>query len=300
MVAGPININFFCHSQARPDSQGERAWLDRLEPYYRELGLNPVWPAPRTDIPPFGDAMCRVIETARPDVVSFHFGLPDPSLLARVKAAGCHVMSSATTVEEARWLQVRGADAIIAQGAEAGGHRGSFLPVSLDAGLASQPGTLALVPQIVDAVDIPVIAAGGIADGRAIHSAFALGAAGVQIGTAYLLCPEAATQPLYRRALQGSGAAVTVLTSVFTGRPARVLANRVSREIGPNSSAMLDFPLPMAALAPLRAKAEEQGSSDFAPLWAGQAASLCREMPAETLTRRLVAEALQQIRRFAG
>lgn len=296
----PINVNFFCHAPARPDPQREQAWLQRLTPYYRELGLDPLLPVPRMDFPPFGDAMCRVVEAVRPEVVSFHFGLPEPSLLARVKAAGCRVVSSATTVEEARWLEQHGADAIIAQGTEAGGHRGVFLAADVDAEMASQPGTLALVPQVVDAVCVPVIAAGGIADARAINAAFALGASGVQMGTAYLLCPEAATPPLHRQALRGPDAATTVLTNVFTGRVARALVSRVASEVGPVSSAMPGFPLPMAALAPLRAKAEERGNTDFTPLWAGQAAALCREMPAGALTWALAHEALQRFRSFAG
>ena len=296
----PINANFFCHSPARPDPQREQAWLERLEPYYRELGIGLSRPIARTDFPPFGDAVCTVVEACRPEVVSFHFGLPEPSLLARVKAAGCRVLSSATTVGEARWLEERGADAIIAQGFEAGGHRGTFLAADMDAEMARQSGTLALVPQIVDAVAVPVIAAGGIADARAISAAFALGASGVQMGTAYLLCPEAATPPLHRRALRGPDAAATVLTNVFTGRPARALANRVASEVGPISGAMPDFPLPMAALASLRSKAEEGGSIDFTPLWAGQAAALCREMPAGALTQALADEALGRLRQFAG
>ncbi len=296
----PVNVNFFCHAPARPDPQREQAWLERLEPYYRELGLDPSLPAPRMDFPPFDDAMCTVVEAVRPEVVSFHFGMPEPSLLARVKAAGCRVLSSATTVEEARWLEKRGADAIIAQGIEAGGHRGTFLATDVDAEAAHQPGTLALVPQVVDAVDVPVIAAGGIADARTIGAALALGASGVQMGTAFLLCPEAATPLLYRRALRGPGAAATVLTNVFTGRSARALVSRVAREVGPILGAIPDFPRPMAALAPLRAKAEERGSTDFTPLWAGQAAALCREMPAEILTRALADETLRLLRQIAG
>ncbi len=296
----PINVNFFCHSPARPGPQREQAWLGRLAPYYRELGLDASLPIPPMDFPPFGDAMCTVVEAVRPEVVSFHFGLPDPSLLARVKAAGCRVVSTATTVGEARWLEERGADAIIAQGAEAGGHRGMFLAADMAAELAYQPGTFALVPQIVDAVDVPVIAAGGIADARAIGAAFALGASGVQMGTAYLLCSEAATSPLYRQALRGPGAALTVLTNVFTGRPARALVGRMTTEIGPILGEMPDFPLPMAALAPLRAKAEARGSGDFTALWAGEAAALCREMPAEALTRALADEAREQFLSSAG
>jgi nitronate monooxygenase len=193
-------------------------------------------------------------------------------------------MSSATTVEEALWLEAHGVDAIVAQGYEAGGHRGMFLDPNINNALASQPGTLALVPQVVDAVSVPVIAAGGIADGRGIAAAFALGAAGTQTGTAYLLCPEAATPKLHRDALQRARGDSTVLTNVFTGRPARVIANRLTREVGPIANAAPDFPLPLAELAALRAKAEPHGSSDFTPLWAGQSAALGCELPALELT----------------
>jgi nitronate monooxygenase len=183
----PLNLNFFCHAQAQTDSEREQAWHDRLASYYREFGIDHEQRPSRVDMAPFGDAMCRVVESAKPEVVSFHFGLPDQALLARVKAAGCRVMSSATTVEEARWLEARGVDAIIAQGYEAGGHRGMFLAADLNNTIASQPGTLALVPQIVDAVSVPVVAAGGIADGRGIAAAFALGATATQIGTAVMV-----------------------------------------------------------------------------------------------------------------
>ena len=165
----PINVNFFSHAPAKADAGRERSWFDRLSAYYRELGIDAEPPPTRVDLPPFGDDMCKVVEDASPDVVSFHFGLPAPALLARIKAAGCRVMASATTVAEARWLEARGVDVVIAQGYEAGGHRGMFLASDLDAALATQSGAMALVPQIVDAVSIPVVAAGGIADeiGRA-------------------------------------------------------------------------------------------------------------------------------------
>jgi nitronate monooxygenase len=241
-----------------------------------------------------------VVEQVKPEVVSFHFGLPEPTLLARVKAAGCRVMSSATTVAEARWLEERGADVIIAQGYEAGGHRGMFLATNLAEEAASQPSTLALVPQIADAVGVPIIAAGGIADGRGIAAAFALGASGVQIGTAYLFCPEARISPLYRDALRKASADTTVITDVFSGRPARALTNRLTRELRPFHEATPDFPAPVLALGPLRRKAEQQGSRDFSAHWAGQAAPLGREMPAEALTRVLAEEALERFYQLAN
>jgi nitronate monooxygenase len=296
----PINTNFFCHSAARADPAREANWRDRLAPYYDEFGLDLSHPTGQSEILPFNDALCRAVEQVKPKVVSFHFGLPEPALLARVKAAGCRVMASATTVAEAHWLEARGADVIIAQGCEAGGHRGMFLAANLEEEAASQPSTLALVPQIVDAVGVPVVAAGAIADGRGIAAAFALGAAGVQIGTAYLFCPEAAISPLYRDALRQARADTTVLTDVFSGRPARALSNRLTRELDQLQGMTPDFPTAMLALAPLRKKAEQQGSREFSPHWAGQAAPLGKEMPAEALTRALAESALERFRQLAG
>jgi nitronate monooxygenase len=291
LTRNPINVNFFCHTKAKANVDRERAWHDRLSPYFRELGVEQKPSPPRLDIEPFGDAMCRVVEATKPEVVSFHFGLPAPQLLARIKAAGCRVISSATTVEEALWLEARGVDAMIAQGCEAGGHRATFLAANPNLAVAWQVGTLALVPQIVDAVSVPVIAAGGIGDGRGIAAAFALGAAGAQIGTAFLLCPEAATPSLHRHALRHARENVSILTNVFTGRPARVLANRLALDLGLISDDAPDFPLPMGEISLLRAKAEQQGNSDFTPLWSGQAAPLATEMSATALTFKLASEA---------
>ncbi len=293
LTRGPINVNFFCHRPAKTDIEREQAWRDLLSPYGRELGIG-AEPAPRLDLAPFGEAMCKVVEETRPDVVSFHFGLPDDGLVARVKAAGCRVISSATTVEEAIWLEAHDVDAVIAQGAEAGGHRATFLHGDLNRAMASQPGSLVLVPQIADAVSVPIIAAGGIADGRGIAAAFALGASGVQIGTAFLLCPEAGTPPLHREALLHTRDDQTVLTNVFSGRPARAIANRLPLDLGPLSEAAPDFPLPMGELGRLRAGAEPQHSSDFTPLWSGQAAALGREMPAKALVEELVGEVAER------
>jgi nitronate monooxygenase len=290
LTSRPINVNFFCDATAKPDADREQAWHNRLSPYYRRLGIAHEPLPSRLDIAPFGDAMCKVVEETRPEVVSFHFGLPTPQLLARIKAAGCRVISSATTVEEAVWLETARVDAIIAQGSEAGGHRATFLAANPNQVVASQVGTFALVPQIVDAVSVPVIAAGGIGDGRGIAAAFALGAAGAQIGTAFLLCPEAATSLLHRHALRRAYENVTVLTNVFTGRPARVLANGLVLDLGPISDDAPGFPLPMGAISLLRATAEQQGNSDFTPLWSGQAAPLATEMPATALMRKLTSE----------
>ncbi|RZN30169.1 nitronate monooxygenase, partial [Bradyrhizobium sp. Leo121] len=218
LTSKPVSLNFFCHEPAKANAGRERAWHETLSPYYRELGIDDQTPPPRTDLAPFGSAMCEFVEDARPEVVSLHFGLPAPPLLARIKAAGCKVISSATTVAEARWLEDHGADAVIAQGYEAGGHRGTFLDRDRNWAVASQLGTFELVPQVTDAVSVPVIAAGGIADGRGIAAALALGASGVQIGTAFLLCPEAATPPLHRDALRQARELGTVMTNVLSGR----------------------------------------------------------------------------------
>ena len=287
----PFNLNFFCHRTPQFDAQQHAAWVAQLEPYYRELGLEASTIRPAAGRAPFDAAYCELVESLRPAVVSFHFGLPEPTLLARVKASGARVLSSATTVAEARWLAARGCDAIIAMGSEAGGHRGSFLSQDM----STQVGTFALVPQIVDAVDVPVIAAGGIADGRGVAAALLLGASAAQIGTAYLFCPEVKLSPLYRAALENVNDDGTALTNLFTGRPARGAMNRLMRERGPLSNYVPRFPLAGAALAPLRAEAERKGHDDFTNLWSGQAAPIARRYPrpAAALTRCLAEEALK-------
>ena len=279
----PVNVNFFCHRPPVPDAAREGAWRAALRPFYEELGLDPGSVAPGPVRTPFDAAMADVVAALRPDVVSFHFGLPEETLLARVRACGARIVGTATTVEEARWLAARGADAIVAQGVEAGGHRGMFLASEL----TTQLGTLALVPQVVRAVDVPVVAAGGIADARGVAAALALGAAGVQVGTAFLLCPEATTSPVHRAALASPAAAHTALTNLITGGAARGIVNRLMRELGPISPLAPAFPLAAAAIAPLRAAAEARGSGDFSPLWSGQNASGCRAIPAGQLTREL-------------
>jgi len=282
----PFNVNFFCHKPPASNAEREATWRAALAPYYAEYGIDPSKIPPGPGRAPFSDEAADALEPFKPAVVSFHFGLPAPALLARVRRWGAKVLASATTVDEARWLEARGVDAIIAQGVEAGGHRGIFLTEDL----TTQVGTFALLPQVVSAVKLPVIAAGGIADARGVGAALALGAAGVQVGTAYLLCPEATTSAIHRAALKSEAARHTALTNVFTGRPARGIVNRVIAEVGPISAQAPAFPLASAALAPLRAKAEAAGSGDFSPLWSGQNASGCREIPAAELTRALAAE----------
>lgn len=290
----PINVNFFCHRPPEPNPAREANWKHHLERYYVELGLDPTTPVPSAVRMPFDSAMCDVVVEFAPEVVSFHFGLPEPGLLDRVRATGAKIIASATTVDEARWLEEHGCDAIIAQGYEAGGHRGLFLTQDI----ATQAGTMALVPQVVDAVKVPVIAAGGIADARGIVAAFALGASAVQMGTAYLFCPEAKTTPIHRDALKRVKDNNTVITNVLTGRPARGLVNRIIREFGPLTDQAPEFPLAAGAITPLRAKAEGNGSGDFSALWSGQGAALAKEMPAGELTRQLAAGALTILSRL--
>lgn len=279
----PLNVNFFCHAAPVPDEAAERRWRASLAPYYAEAGIDPATIKTGPGRAPFDDEFCRAVEALRPAVASFHFGLPAPDLLARVKAAGALVLSSATNVAEARWLEERGADAVIAQGREAGGHRGMFLTEDVEA----QPGLFALLPQVVDAVRVPVIAAGGIADARGVAAAFALGADAMQIGTAFLRTPEATISSVHRAALAEARDDATRITNLFTGRPARGLNNRLMREQGPLSALAPAFPTATTAITPLRSAGEKAGSGDFSPLWAGEAAALAREMAAGELVQLL-------------
>lgn len=283
----PLNVNFFCHQPPTADADREHDWKNLLEPYYRELGVDFDAPTPVSNRAPFDHAACEVLEEFRPEVVSFHFGLPEQSLLDRVKATGAKILSSATSVDEAIWLEQHGCDAIIAMGYEAGGHRGMFLSDDLN----TQVGTMALVPQIVDAVSVPVIAAGGIGDARGIAAAFLLGASAVQLGTAYLFTPEAKVTASHHKALRTAKESETALTNIFTGRPARGILNRVMRELGPISPEAPAFPLAGGALMPLRAK----GEADFSNLWSGQALRLGIELPTAELTKLLAAQALAKL-----
>ena len=284
---GPYNINFFCHRQHEPEPAAEHRWRQVLAPYYTEFGVDAAAPTRAPGRAPFNDEHAALLAEFRPAVVSFHFGLPAPELLAQVKATGAKVFASATTVAEAQWLAVHGADAIIAQGLEAGGHRGHFL----DEDLTLQQGTFTLLPQIVAAVELPVIAAGGIVDGQGIRAALALGASAVQMGTAFLCTHEATTSSLHRAALRQESRHHTALTNLFSGRPARGIVNRLMQELGPLSTLVPDFPHASGALAPLRAAAEKTGDSGFSPLWAGQNVSGCRALPAAELIAHWATEA---------
>ena len=281
---GPINLNFFCHSM--PDDADDGAWLSLLRPFYDEFGVEPSQGAALRR--PFDEGMCRVVEEARPELVSFHFGLPEDVLLDRVRASGARILGNATTVAEAKMLAGRGVDAVIAQGWEAGGHAGRFLDYPSDEAL----GLIALVPQAADVTGLPIIAAGGIGDGRGIAAALMLGATAVQIGTAYLHCPESLITTAHRAAMSGSAAQHTAFTNLFSGGLARGLPTRLTDELGRIRQEAPPFPLASVALAPL-AKAAD----GFSPMWAGQSASLARPMPARELTELLGREALALIDR---
>lgn len=280
----PVSLNFFCHTPPEPDPAQDERWRAALAPYYQEAGLDINAVPVGAGRVPFSHAVADLIEPFRPPIVSFHFGLPAPDLLARVKAWGTAVISSATTVEEALWLEAHGADAVIAQGLEAGGHRGMFLTDDV----STQVGTFALLPQVVAAIRLPVISAGGIANAEGVRAAMALGASGVQVGSAYLCSDEALTSPLHRQALQSPAARHTTLTNVFSGRPARGIVNRVVRELDGMSPAAPAFPLATAAIGPLRAHWEAQGSDQFSPLWSGQNAMGCLSLGAVAITQQLV------------
>jgi nitronate monooxygenase len=287
-MSHPINLNFFCYTMEAPDVAAEERWKRFLKPHYDKLGLDMETAAAMSLRMPFDAEACSVVEEIKPEVVSFHFGLPDPTLVDRVKRQGIKVLSSATSVREAKWLEARGCDAIIAQGVEAGGHRGMFLETNI----ATQVGLFALLPQVVDAVSVPVIAAGGIADARGVVAAFALGASGVQMGTAYLHSPEANISPLYRQTLEHVAENGTALTNLFTGRPARGILNRYVEQSGPMSDAAPAFPHAATLVAPLRAASEKAGSADYLQMWAGQAARLAKSMPADQFTRKIAADVL--------
>ncbi|MET3667024.1 nitronate monooxygenase family protein [Caulobacter sp. 1776] len=278
----PINLNFFSHQNPADDPARQAAWRRALAPYYVEAGLDPEAPVAAGGRAPFNDALAQVVEDYRPEVVSFHFGLPSPELTERVRRTGARIIASATTVAEARWLEARGVDAVIAMGFDAGGHRGNFL----DHDMSTQIGTFSLVPRLVDIVSVPVIATGGVADRRAVLAAFALGAEAAQVGTAYLLTPEAGISEAYRQALASADEA-TAITNLFTGRPARGIVNRLMAELGPLSDLAPPFPTAGGAVAPLRKAAEAAGRGDFSPLWAGQAFRVAEPMSSAELTRRL-------------
>ncbi len=283
-IDAPVNLNFFCHEDLPLTVEASRRWRQKLNPYFEELHAEDSSSAPARQ--PFRDASVELVEALKPEVVSFHFGLPEDSLMARVKQAGSFVLSSATTAEEARWLTERGADGIIAQGIEAGGHRGHFLRNDLE----GQAPLLELLPMIMDKTDLPVIAAGGIGSRERVDACLSAGAAAVQVGTAFLLCPEARTSPVHRAALSDPTIEETAITNLFSGRPARGLVNRIMRELGPMNDDAPPFPHAGATLTPLRKAAEINGSGDFSPLWSGTDRTGCQAVSATEIVRQLFAD----------
>jgi nitronate monooxygenase len=282
----PFNANFFCHQPPEIDADREAKWRAELKPYFSELGIDvdniPTGP----NREPFNHQMADVLEDYKPAVISFHFGLPSADLVTRVKSWGATIIASATTVAEAQWLEANGADGIIAQGQEAGGHRGLFLSDDL----TTQVGTFSLLPQIVQKVKLPVIAAGGIADAAGVAAALSLGASLVQVGTAYLLCNETNTTQIHRTAIKSEASRHTAITNLFSGRPARSIVNRIMREIGPISQNTSAFPLALTAISAIKKQAESAGIGDFSSLWCGQNATGCKEIAAAEMTRALAAK----------
>ena len=279
----PVNLNFFCHEMPAYDEKKQAAWQARLKPYFDELGIEADSLPAGASRTPFNHATADLIEAFKPEIISFHFGLPNKELMARIKGWGTKIISTATTLKEALWLEAKGVDAIIAQGLEAGGHRGMFL----SADITTQVGLAALVPQIVSQVTVPVIAAGGIADAKGVQAALLLGATAVQVGTAYLLCNEANTSQLHRAALKSTQAEHTALTTIFTGKPARGIVNRAIKELGYISEEAPAFPYASIEMGKLRAAAEKNNFAEFSPLWAGQNPSGCKEISASELTKQL-------------
>ena len=288
----PVNVNFFCHTPPELNTERESKWRSILHPYFAEYGIIADDLPKGSGLEPFSHQMADVLEEFKPKIVSFHFGLPSSDLMGRVKGWQSKILVSATNIAEAQWLEAQGVDGIIAQGLEAGGHRGMFLSNDL----TNQAGTFALLPQIIQKVKVPVIAAGGIADAQGVAAALSLGAAAVQVGTAYLLCPETKTSQIHRSALKSEAAHHTAITNIFTGRLARSIVNRSIREIGPVNADVPAFPLASAAITKLRQQAESRGLDDFSSLWCGQNASGCKEIPAVELTRRLAENVLSDFK----
>ncbi len=287
----PFNLNFFAHDPPQPDPETDARTRARLAPFYEELGLGEVPAASHPRFATFGPEVLSALLEIAPPVVSFHFGLPGREALEALHGAGCRILCSATTVAEAKALEASGIDAIIAQGWEAGGHRGTFDTSFEDFGV----GTMALVPQVVDAVDLPVIAAGGIADGRGIAAAFALGAAGVQMGTAFLSCNETNISEAHRSALDQASDQDTRLTRAFSGRPARARTNRYIEAMAERREPLPAFPAMYAFSGPLEQESTARGMPDFQFLLYGQAAALNRKLPAGELVRTLVKEAQERL-----
>ena len=280
----PVNVNFFCHTPPTEQLKKEAAWRQQLTSLYQAHGIDPQSVGSGLGRAPFSEESLKLMGQFKPAVVSFHFGLPKTEWVQQLKSWGLQIWSSATTVQEAQWLEQQGVDAIIAQGLEAGGHRGMFLTEDL----STQIGTLSLLPQLAKAVRLPIIAAGGISSPAAVRAAKTLGASAVQVGTAFLTSHEATTSALHRQALMSDAAKHTALTNLFSGRPARGIVNKFMRDFGPLNPEAPAFPLATSAVAPLRAAAEANGQSDYSPLWSGQNASDCEALPAADIAHKLL------------
>ena len=277
----PYNLNFFCHDMPELNLQALKTWEKTLSPYFESYNIELANDVSGLRVP-FDEGIADTIEPFKPPVISFHFGLPSASLVKRVKSWGTIILSSATTLEEALWLQDNGADIIIAQGIEAGGHRALFL----NDDLSTQLPTVKLLNILHQTLSIPVIAAGGIANHCDVKNMIELGASAVQVGTSYILCYEAKTSHIHRKAIS-SEETPTALTNLFSGRVARGIINNLMTDLDFINDVVPEFPYASVSLAPLRAKAEEVGKCDFTPLWAGTNRSGCAEISAAELTAKL-------------
>jgi nitronate monooxygenase len=286
---GSLNVNYPLWPEPRITREAAEAMRKRLQPHYDAKGLGPV-PEPKGAASEVSAEHLAMLMRAKPELVSFHFGLPRDEIVQAIKSAGIFIISSATTVAEARTLEERGVDAIIAQGAEAGGHRGTFsgVPISMQSGL------FALLPQVVDAVSVPVIAAGGVADGRQVAAAFMLGARAVQLGTAFLRCEEANAKDAHRAALREASDAATVVTDMLTGRPARYIRNALADDLMASGLPPVSFPAQMSVTAPL----QETGDRELTLLFAGQSAALGRDTNAAALVESLAEETSRRLDAF--
>jgi nitronate monooxygenase len=287
LTSRPFNVNLFCHRRATADAAREAAWLAYLKPHFAQFGAKP--PTVLREIYETfveNEPMLAMLLEERPAIVSFHFGLPSPEWIRQFRAAGIVTLACATSLEEAALCERAGVDAIVAQGVEAGGHRGVFDPERGDDGV----GTFALVRLLVKQCGLPIIAAGGIMDGRGIVAAMTLGAAGVQMGTAFVLCPESAANAVYREQMKSDRAHHTRITAAISGRGARGLPNRMYVLIEEGAPALPDYPLAYDAAKALHAAASARGNHEFAAYWAGQGAPLARELPAAVLMDQLVHE----------
>jgi nitronate monooxygenase len=288
--AGSLNVNYPLWPEPKITADASEAMRMRLQAHYDAKGLGAV-PKPEGAASEVGREHLAMLLRAKPQVVSFHFGLPQPEVMQAIKGAGIFIISSATTVAEARILEERGVDAIIAQGTEAGGHRGTFTGVDM----SMQPGLFALLPQVVDAVSVPVIAAGGVADGRTVAAAFMLGASAVQLGTAFLRCEEANVLDAHRAALREANDACTIVTDVITGRPARYIRNKLTDDLIASGLEPVAFPAQLSLTAPLGLT----GDRDLTALFAGQSAALARDTTAAVLVESLAEATSRRLGAFA-